>query len=57
MKMKKNKIEVKEKIGKFVRKGFWISEENARNIEKESVKKNQSESALVRDMITHKFKK
>lgn len=44
------------KLEKFVRKGFWLSENNKKDIELEA-KKYKTESALVRHIINSWFSK
>lgn len=41
---------------KFIRKGFWLTKQNKKDIETEA-KKWPSESALMRHIITNFFKK
>lgn len=49
---------IKQAIEKFLRKGFWLTKENVKNIRIEA-KKNfaNNESALMRHIVNNWFKK
>ena len=48
---------MKQAIEKFIRKSFWLSQKNKRDIEKEARQRKITESALVRHIISNWFKK
>jgi hypothetical protein len=49
---------LKQAIKKFLRKGFWLTRQNVKNIHAEAEKKfGGNESALMRHIINDWFKK